>query len=192
MQPLPHMFKNGEYIIDSSVNIHEDTSTLFISIDADCVLFDKQGDMSKIITNDDIISECTINTYVLGKITKDIRMGILNIININNGDVELHNMTIDKFSVKNIPSRMRLIVHSILIGVYHDSGSNYVEPTSENDYRYYILNNGVHITRYIGKKTSIQIPSTIDDFPVTTLESTAFTGTDVTSVIIPDSVVEIK
>lgn len=50
----------------------------------------------------------------------------------------------------------------------------------------------VNILRYIGNRSVVYIPSTIDGYPVTSIAGTAFRFTNVTTVHIPDGVVTIE
>lgn len=76
-----------------------------------------------------------------------------------------------------------------------DTGSFSVtltEYTSDWDYEYDHEYGGVSITKYFGKDTEIEIPSTLDGYSVTSIgNSVFFDDTDLTSVTIPDSVISI-
>lgn len=61
---------------------------------------------------------------------------------------------------------------------------------SVNSSDYEIVNG--RILKYTGTDETVSIPSVIDSMPVTGIGSSAFTGTDVKSVTIPDSVTEIR
>src|SRR5262245_32980957 len=58
------------------------------------------------------------------------------------------------------------------------------------DYAYTTNNGAITITKYTGPRVAV-IPSEINGLPVTTIGSDAFTGTDVTSVTIPNGVTSI-
>ena len=58
-------------------------------------------------------------------------------------------------------------------------------------YLYEIKNGRVTITGYVGKDTDVTIPTTIDNLPVTSIGESAFAGTSVKKVTIPDSVTHI-
>lgn len=61
------------------------------------------------------------------------------------------------------------------------------------DFKYKILDNGtVEITFYNDKNTDVVIPETIEGRKVTSIGEMAFTASKVTSVVVPDSVTEIK
>jgi hypothetical protein len=59
------------------------------------------------------------------------------------------------------------------------------------DYEYITPNNRVTIIKYIGDEVNVVIPSEINGLPVKNIRRGAFQGTDVVSVVIPDSVTEI-
>ena len=62
------------------------------------------------------------------------------------------------------------------------------EPTNENDYIYI----GGKIIYYIGTKLRPEIPTTLEGVPVTELAETAFNGTNVVAVKIPEGVTTIR
>ena len=57
-----------------------------------------------------------------------------------------------------------------------------------SDFEYYVSNDEVTITGYIGTETDVIVPEVIEDCPVTTIGLGAFSRTAVTSVVFPDSV----
>jgi len=59
-------------------------------------------------------------------------------------------------------------------------------------YEYEIGDSGVAITGYSGSESEITIPSHIEGFPVTSIGFSAFRGSELTNVIIPDGVTSIK
>jgi len=63
----------------------------------------------------------------------------------------------------------------------------------ESDFNYDLngAGTGVFIQSYKGKATNVVIPSVIEDFPVVELEEGAFYGTNVESVVIPDSITKL-
>ena len=64
-------------------------------------------------------------------------------------------------------------------------------PTSAttNDYYYDIFDGAVEIYEYCGEDTTVNIPSTIEGYPVVTIGDSAFYyNTNIKGVIIPDSV----
>ena len=65
-------------------------------------------------------------------------------------------------------------------------------PTADVDYIYKIVNEEVHIIRYIGDEVKITVPSEIEGYPVTKLYSTAFNYSTVEKVKLPDSLVSIE
>ena len=73
--------------------------------------------------------------------------------------------------------------------------SNVTNNTNSNEelveYEYIIENGGITITRYIGKKTSVQIPNTIGQLPVLKIGENAFSESTVKSVTLPSSCSEI-
>lgn len=64
-------------------------------------------------------------------------------------------------------------------------------PTSAEDY-VYIVEDTVTLLNYIGSDERIQIPDTIENTAVTVIETTCFTYSDVTEVVIPDGVTTIN
>jgi len=64
---------------------------------------------------------------------------------------------------------------------------------AESEFKVQRKENGVEITDYVGKKTVVNIPPRIQNFPVISIGGDAFTGNkDITSVTIPDSVKNIE
>lgn len=62
-----------------------------------------------------------------------------------------------------------------------------------NNFVYEIRDDGtVNIVRYVGDRSVVYIPSTIEERPVTTIAATAFRFTNVTTVHIPDGVTTIE
>ncbi|MBO5437240.1 MAG: leucine-rich repeat protein, partial [Thermoguttaceae bacterium] len=60
------------------------------------------------------------------------------------------------------------------------------------DFQYTRHNDHIEITKYIGCRSDVTIPSTIDGLPVTSIGDSAFTDSEnLTSVTIPDSVTSI-
>ncbi|MDE5946345.1 MAG: hypothetical protein K2G63_03415 [Oscillospiraceae bacterium] len=66
-----------------------------------------------------------------------------------------------------------------------------IKPTGSDDYIYMTENDGITLLYYIGKDKRIKIPDEIDGKPVRKIESMCFTNSDVTDVIISDSITEI-
>lgn len=66
------------------------------------------------------------------------------------------------------------------------------DDTTEADYVYLVANNEATIILYIGTSLSPKIPDTLGGAPVTKLAATAFNGTPVKNVYIPDSVTTIE
>ncbi len=70
------------------------------------------------------------------------------------------------------------------------------EPTAQEtpyvDFRYGMNEDGVYISRYVGMDKHIVIPAEIDGNPVFSISLNAFMGQDIESVVIPDSVTEIR
>lgn len=58
-------------------------------------------------------------------------------------------------------------------------------------FEYQKSNHTIIITKYTGKDTRVEVPETIEGFPVTTIDAYAFSQTEVTDVFLPDSVVRI-
>ena len=59
---------------------------------------------------------------------------------------------------------------------------------SDENYNYYILDAGIHLTEYIGSNTVVEIPEYIDGKKVVVLGSIFESNTTVTSVTIPDGI----
>ena len=60
-----------------------------------------------------------------------------------------------------------------------------------NDYQYTVADGGAVITKYLGKSANVTIPSVIDGYTVRIIGESAFQGSDVECVIIPDTVQKI-
>lgn len=68
-----------------------------------------------------------------------------------------------------------------------------VSQTDCEDFAYTILENGIRIDAYTGTDTSIAIPATIENLPVTEIRDRAFAGyTDLNKITIPNSIIEIS
>ena len=80
-------------------------------------------------------------------------------------------------------------------GIGHISGYNIqsipAKPTTADDYVYIIENDTVKLIFYRGTETRIQIPSEIEGKPVTEIESTCFTNSNVKYAVIPETVEKI-
>ena len=76
-----------------------------------------------------------------------------------------------------------------------DTNSNVTNNTNSNEelveFDYIIENGGITITKYIGKKTSVQIPNTIAQLPVLKIGENAFFESKVKSVTLPSNCIEI-
>ena len=59
------------------------------------------------------------------------------------------------------------------------------------EFEYIIENGGITITKYVGKKTSVQIPNTIEQLPVLKIGENAFFESKVKSVTLPKNCIEI-
>ena len=66
-----------------------------------------------------------------------------------------------------------------------------VTSSSNNNFNYYVLNDGIYITKYIGSNTVVEIPGYIDGKKVLGLDAIFESNTTVTSVTIPDGVANI-
>lgn len=67
-------------------------------------------------------------------------------------------------------------------------------PTSQSPtelYTYVKRNNEITILSYIGKETNVVVPKEIDGCPVTEIGESAFAGTKIVSVVLPDTVTSI-
>ncbi|WP_461255665.1 leucine-rich repeat domain-containing protein [Treponema sp. R80B11-R83G3] len=62
---------------------------------------------------------------------------------------------------------------------------------AESDFKVTKLENAISITKYLGSKSTVNIPSKIQNLPVTEIGAESFSGRDITSVIIPNSVTSI-
>ena len=74
------------------------------------------------------------------------------------------------------------------------SNSNTAEPNDDDDtseFEYIKENGGITITKYLGKKTTVQIPNKIEQLPVLKIGENAFADTKVKSVTLPSSCEEI-
>ena len=71
----------------------------------------------------------------------------------------------------------------------NDTNNNNTEEqeTIKPEFEYVIENQGITITKYTGKKTSVQIPNTIENLPVFKIGKYAFSGTKVKSITLPSS-----
>lgn len=79
---------------------------------------------------------------------------------------------------------------------YHDTDDetkiSYIHSGEENGFKYKLYSNYVEITGYTGSETDIEIPSYIEETPVTEIGKNAFQQSHITSVKIPDTVIEIR
>ena len=66
-----------------------------------------------------------------------------------------------------------------------------VSPASDFEYDLNGDGTGVVICKYKGQRKDVVIPSLIEDIPVVELDVRAFSGTDIVSVVIPNSVTDI-
>lgn len=80
-------------------------------------------------------------------------------------------------------------------GIGHICGYNIQlipsKPTTADDYVYIIENDSVKLIFYKGTETRIQIPSEIEGKPVTEIEATCFTNSNVKYAVIPETVEKI-
>lgn len=61
----------------------------------------------------------------------------------------------------------------------------------ENGFKYILYSNRVEITGYTGVETDIEIPAEIEGTPVTAIGKNAFEKTNITSIKMPDTLIEI-
>ena len=61
------------------------------------------------------------------------------------------------------------------------------EVGTKSDFKYRVQNERVYITEYIGTKTKLIIPETIDGKPVFAIVANSFTGSDLTYLKLPKS-----
>lgn len=82
-------------------------------------------------------------------------------------------------------------IHSYIMG--HGVEFNLVyEPTSEEDYIYINDTQEANALYYIGEDKNLEIPTTLNDVNIKTLQSTSFNISDVTNVYIPEGIQEIE
>ena len=62
---------------------------------------------------------------------------------------------------------------------------------STKEFDYIVENGGITITKYLGNKTSVQIPNKIEGLPVLKIGENAFSNTKVKSVTLPSDCIEI-
>ena len=65
------------------------------------------------------------------------------------------------------------------------------EVKEEENYKYTITDGNASITGYIGDEPSVEIPETLEDAPVTKINSGAFYNKEIESVVVPDGVEKI-
>ena len=79
---------------------------------------------------------------------------------------------------------------------YHDTDGttkvSYIRNGEENGFKYKLYSSYVEITGYTGVETDIEIPAEIEGTPVTEIGKNAFHAANITSVKIPDTVIEIR
>lgn len=79
---------------------------------------------------------------------------------------------------------------------YHDTDDvtkvSLIHSGQINGFKYKLYSDHVEITGYTGAETDIEIPSTIEETPVTEIAKNAFHQSGITSVKIPDTVTEIR
>ena len=94
---------------------------------------------------------------------------------------------------------------SVIIGLSGCGCSNssqqepgYQVPATEPDFKnedfgfFIIENNELMVTEYLGSDTDIKIPESLDNYKVTVIGHSVFNGKNITSVEIPDSIIEIQ
>ena len=74
-----------------------------------------------------------------------------------------------------------------------NDSSNTTNKNEENnlEFEYIKENGGITITKYIGNKTTVQVPNTIEKLPVLKIGENAFSDTKIKSVTLPSSCTEI-
>lgn len=90
---------------------------------------------------------------------------------------------------------MKRIIYSITAVIIMLAIATSCSGTKESpieDFEYEIKDGEIIITEYIGSERVISIPSKIEERPVTVIGSKAFEKYDLISVVIPDTVTEIK
>lgn len=86
-----------------------------------------------------------------------------------------------------------ILVMLMLIGITPAVVSAAEPDVTSDGYKYSISNGKVTITGYTGKKTTVHIPETIDNCPVTKVSSYAFIGNrDITVVVYPKGVTAVE
>lgn len=69
--------------------------------------------------------------------------------------------------------------------------SKLVRPSQDDNFKYKVYQHYVSITEYIGSSSSVSIPDNIEELPVLVIEDNAFKKAQVTSIIVPDSIIVI-
>lgn len=63
----------------------------------------------------------------------------------------------------------------------------------DGDFGFFIINkNELMLTKYTGSGKEIKIPDSYNNYKITTIGASVFNGSDITSVVVPDTVKEIK
>lgn len=79
---------------------------------------------------------------------------------------------------------------------YHDTDEvtqvSLIHSGQTDGFKYKLYSDHVEITGYTGAETDVEIPSTIEETPVTEIAKNAFHQSGITSVKIPDTVTEIR
>lgn len=88
--------------------------------------------------------------------------------------------------------RFLAIVLVLILGMLTLSACGEPKSSPVEDFTYELENGEAIITGYIGTDLEIVVPSVIEERPVTTIESDAFSGYDMKSIYIPDSVLYIE
>ncbi len=74
-----------------------------------------------------------------------------------------------------------------------DEETTELQPSPVSDFEYQVRDEGgIEITKYIGTDDHVVIPQTIDNQEVVVIGKRSFDGTDIVSVVMPDTVIYIS
>ncbi len=83
-----------------------------------------------------------------------------------------------------------LLIAVLILGLVGCAESRNATPDS--DFEYYVNNQYVWINKYVGTGKDVVIPTKIEGKPVTYINYDSFKNTDIESVVIPDTVIQIR
>ncbi len=93
--------------------------------------------------------------------------------------------------MKNSTWKLKIIMGIIILSSLFPRG-NIAYAESNSNYEYKIKNKEITINKYVGSSTYINVPSSIDNIPVTSIGEEAFAYTDIKTVRIPNSIENIS